>query len=389
MAVKTLVSSESVTEGHPDKICDQISDSILDACLVQDKNSRVAIETAVKSNSVYIFGELTTKASINIENIARKVLKRIGYTHASYGIDYKTAKIIINITKQSKNISDAVERSKTQLGAGDQGVVVGYATNETKEMIPLPALLAHKLAKQLSIARKSGRLPYLRPDGKTFVIAEYENNNPARIDTIIVSAQHSPQVSLSRLRKDITHEVVYPICKPWIDAKTKILINKAGKFIIGGPAADSGLTGRKIIVDAYGVSACHGGGAFSGKDATKVDRTGSYLARNIAKNLIRNKIASRVQVMLSYAIGNPEPISINVNHFGTSAYKTDEIINIIKQNFPLQLSKTIKYFNLQSPIFEKTASYGHFGRTEKTFYWENTYVKIKKPNAKNKSINRG
>lgn len=369
--MKKLFTSESVTEGHPDKLCDYISDSILDAFLKEDSESRVACETVAGKNIIFVTGEITSSYSLDLEKIVRNAIKEIGYTSEEIGLDYQTCQVIINLSKQSEDIALGVNNSleskttkiKKENGAGDQGMMFGYATDETEELMPLPITLAHKLAKRLSIVRKENILPYLRPDGKTQVTIEYEDDIPKRIDTIIVSAQHNENVSLEQIKKDITEEVINKtIPKELMDKSTKIYINPTGRFIKGGPAADSGLTGRKIIVDTYGGYAKHGGGAFSGKDATKVDRSASYMARYIAKNIVANGYAKKCEIALSYAIGIANPISISINTFNTSSISEEEILNIINKNFICTPDNIISLFKLKEPIYCKTTNYGHFGK---------------------------
>jgi len=367
--MKKLFTSESVTEGHPDKMCDQISDAILDECLKQDPNSRVAIETLVKSGLVVLAGEITTEAKINMESIARNVIKEIGYTSETQGIDPLTCKVIVNVEKQSPDISQGVDQNEEkEQGAGDQGMMFGFASDETEELMPLPIALAHKLTKKLADVRKSNKLNYLRPDGKAQVTIEYDNLKPIRIHTIVLSTQHNETIEYEKLKQDMIEEVIIPICSDLMDEDTKFLINPTGKFIFGGPYADAGLTGRKIIVDTYGGMGRHGGGAFSGKDPSKVDRSAAYATRFIAKNLVSNKLCRRCEVGLSYAIGIAEPVSIFVETFGTSKLKEEELIKVIRKNFPLKPAEIIKYFGLKSPIYQETASYGHFGDFD--YPWE-------------------
>lgn len=382
--MKQLFTSESVTEGHPDKLCDYISDSILDECLKQDENSRVACETMAGKGQIVISGEITTNAKIDIEKIARQTLKQIGYDNAETDIDYKTCKIIINISKQSSDIALGVDKSYEDKegenvgseGAGDQGIMFGYATDETEEYMPMPIYLAHKLAKRLSEARRSGEIPYLRPDGKTQVTIEYEDGHPKRIDTIVVSSQHMEDADLNTLKKDIIEKVVKnQIPNNWLDENTQYYINPTGRFVIGGPLGDTGLTGRKIIADTYGGYARHGGGAFSGKDATKVDRSAAYMARYIAKNIVANGYAKKCEIQLSYAIGVAKPVSIYVDTFGTGKISEQEIIEVIKQNFDLTPAGIIKTLDLRKPIFTQTTNYGHFGK--KDLAWEKI-IKLKR-----------
>ena len=372
--MKNLFTSESVTEGHPDKLCDYISDSILDAYLEKDPNARIACETVAGKGEIFITGEITSIAEeINIEKIVRQAIKEIGYDNSKTEIDYKTCKITTNISKQSTDIAQGVDKSlETKKGeniisegAGDQGIMFGYACDETEELMPLPISLAHKLAKRLTKVRKEQILDYLRPDGKTQVTVEYENEKPKRIHTIVVSTQHLEKIDLQRLREDIHDKVIDEVIpKELLDNETKYYINPTGRFVIGGPMGDSGLTGRKIIVDTYGGYSRHGGGAFSGKDPTKVDRSASYMARHIAKNIVANKLAKKCEIQLSYAIGVAKPISIYINTFGTNTIPEEEIIEKINKKFDLTPRGIINYLELQRPIYRKTTNYGHFGKPD-------------------------
>ena len=356
---KYYFTSESVTEGHPDKICDNISDTILDECLKQDRESRVAVETFVSNNNVTIAGQITTKANINIEKIVREKLKEIGYDNEKTDIDYRTCKINIDITKQSPDIALGVDVG----GAGDQGIMFGYACDETPNYMPYAIYMAHKLSKRLTYVRKQGIIPYLRPDGKTQVTIEYEDEEPKRIETILISTQHLESVELETLRKDVIEKVINEeIPQNMMDENTKIYINPTGRFVIGGPLGDTGLTGRKIIVDTYGGYARHGGGCFSGKDASKVDRSAAYMLRFIAKNIVANGYAKKCEIQVSYAIGMKEPLSIYVNTFGTGTKTDEEIVELIKQKFDLTPDGIINYLNLKEPIYEETTNYGHFGK---------------------------
>ena len=356
---KYYFTSESVTEGHPDKICDNISDTILDECLKQDRESRVAIETFVSNNNVTIAGQITTKANINIEKIVREKLKEIGYDNEKTDIDYRTCKINIDITKQSPDIALGVDVG----GAGDQGIMFGFACDETPNYMPYAIYMAHKLSKRLTDVRKQGIIPYLRPDGKTQVTIEYEDDKPKRIETILISTQHLESVELETLRKDVIEKVINEeIPQNMMDENTKIYINPTGRFVIGGPLGDTGLTGRKIIVDTYGGYARHGGGCFSGKDASKVDRSAAYMLRFIAKNIVANGYAKKCEIQVSYAIGMKEPLSIYVNTFGTGTKTDEEIVELIKQKFDLTPDGIINYLNLKEPIYEETTNYGHFGK---------------------------
>ncbi|MCZ6891840.1 MAG: methionine adenosyltransferase [Chloroflexi bacterium] len=380
-----LLTSESVTEGHPDKLCDQVSDAILDAILAKDPGGRVACETAVTTGLVVVMGEITTNTYVDIPQIVRDTVKSIGYTNAAYGIDYNTCGVIVSVKEQSQDISEAVGRSletrdsspssdeAEELGAGDQGMMVGFACTETPELMPLPISLAHALCKRLSIVRKEGLLPYLRPDGKSQVTVEYAYGAPKRVHTVVVSAQHSPEVTQEQLKKDIQRHVVEPTLPGGlVDSDTKYYINPSGKFELGGPHADAGLTGRKIIVDTYGGAARHGGGAFSGKDPTKVDRSSSYAARYVAKNVVAAGLAERVEVQLSYAIGVAHPTSVSIETFGTGAVDDDVIVGLISSHFDLRPGAIINSMGLRKPIYRQTAAYGHFGREDLDVPWERT-----------------
>lgn len=362
---KYLFTSESVTEGHPDKLCDYISDSILDACLEQDKNSRVAVETFASQNKIWVAGQITTTASIDVEKIVRERIKEIGYDDASVDIDYRTCNIEVQITKQSPDISMGVDIG----GAGDQGIMFGYASDETEELMPLAISLAHKLAQRLTVVRKQGILSYLRPDGKTQVTVEYEGDIPKRIDTILISNQHLPNTDLNKMKQDLIQHVINPVIdNKYLDKDTKIYVNPTGRFVIGGPLGDTGLTGRKIIVDTYGGYSRHGGGAFSGKDPSKVDRSAAYMLRHIAKNIVANGLARKCEIEVAYGIGIAEPISICIDTFGTGVKSEEELIEIINRNFDLTPNGIINYLNLKTPIYTKTTNYGHFGK--KDLPWE-------------------
>jgi S-adenosylmethionine synthetase len=366
---KYLFTSESVCAGHPDKVCDQISDSILDACLEQDPNARVAIETLTKTGMVLVAGELTTSAYVNIPTIVRQTLKEIGYTESRYGIEYETCAVLVHIEEQSPDIAMGVDTAKGhEQGAGDQGMMFGYATCETSNYMPLPIDLAHKLTMKLAQVRKNKSIPYLGPDGKAQVTVEYENGKPCHVTAVVVSNQHDEGIKHARIEKDIIKYVVKPVCGKWLTADTKFYINPTGKFVVGGPYADAGLTGRKIIVDTYGGMGRHGGGAFSGKDPSKVDRSGAYVARYIAKNVVAAGLAGKCEVQLAYAIGVAEPVSVNVNVFNTGKISEDKITAMIRKVFPLKPGDILKHLDLKRPIYKKTASYGHFGRNE--FPWE-------------------
>ncbi len=363
-------TSESVTEGHPDKIADQISDAILDAILSQDVNSRVACETLLTTGLAFVAGEITTTGYVEIADIVRAVIRDIGYTRAKYGFDYETCAVITSIHEQSGDIAQGVDTG----GAGDQGLMFGYACDETEELMPMPIMLAHKLAMKLTEARKKDILSYLRPDGKTQVTIQYADGKPIRIDTIVVSSQHSPDITLKEMKEDIIEKVIKPVLPPELldEEKIKYHINPTGRFVVGGPMGDTGLTGRKIIVDSYGGVGSHGGGCFSGKDPSKVDRSGAYMARYIAKNLVAAGIANKCEVQLAYAIGVPEPVSVFVDTFGTCNIDPGKLEAIVRDNFSLTPAGMIEHLNLRRPIFQKSAAYGHFGRSEPEFTWENT-----------------
>lgn len=375
--MKRLFTSESVTEGHPDKLCDYISDSILDSYLAKDKNARVACETVAGKGEIYITGEITSTANVDIEQIVRDTIKEVGYVDSEYDIDYRTCKIYINLSKQSPDIALGVDKSLEDKegkdveseGAGDQGLMFGYACDETEELMPLPISLAHKLSKRLTEVRKEKIIDYLRPDGKTQVTVEYDGEKPVRVDTIVVSTQHLPDVDMNVLKKDIIEKVIKPtVPANLLDENTKYFINPTGRFVIGGPLGDSGLTGRKIIVDTYGGAARHGGGAFSGKDPTKVDRSASYMARHIAKNIVANGYAKRCEIQIAYSIGVAKPVSIYVNTYGTNTIPEEEIVEKINKTFDLTPRGIINYLDLRRPIYRQTTNYGHFGK--KDLPWE-------------------
>ena len=375
--MKRLFTSESVTEGHPDKLCDYISDSILDSFLEKDENSRVACETVAGKGEIFITGEITSKAEVDIEKVVRQAIKEVGYDNSEIDIDYRTCKIIISLSKQSPDIALGVDKSlETKKGegiesegAGDQGLMFGFACDETKELMPLPISLAHRLAKRLSEVRKQKIISYLRPDGKVQVTIEYNDGEPVRVDTIVISTQHDSDVDLDVLKKDIKDKVIKEIVpKELLDEKTKYYINPTGRFVIGGPLGDSGLTGRKIIVDTYGGYARHGGGAFSGKDATKVDRSAAYMARFLAKNIVANGYAKKCEIQFAYSIGVAKPVSIYIDTFGTNTIPEEEIVDKIKSKFDLTPRGIIEYLNLKKPIYRKTTNYGHFGKEDLS--WE-------------------
>ncbi len=368
-----LFTSESVTEGHPDKICDKISDALLDEFLRQDPDSRVAVETLTTTGIVVVAGEVTTKAKFDIQQVVRNTIKEIGYDKAEYGFDADSCSVMVSIHAQSPDISQGITAGDNKdQGAGDQGLMFGYAVNESDELMPLPILIAHKLTRRLSELRKSKELPWVRPDGKSQVSVEYEDGKPKRIETVVIATQHSPDIDNAQIRQQIIEKVIKPVCGKWWHDKIKIHVNPTGRFVIGGPPGDSGLTGRKIIVDTYGGAGRHGGGAFSGKDPSKVDRSACYMCRYIAKNIVASGLAEKCEVQVAYAIGVAEPVSLMVNAFGTGKIPEEDIENLVRKHFDMRPAAIISQLDLKRPIYKDTAAFGHFGRTDVLFPWEKT-----------------
>ena len=371
MERKYLFTSESVTEGHPDKICDQISDAILDEFLKQDPDSRVAVETMTTTGLVVVAGEVTSKAKFDVQDVVRRTIREIGYDNPAYGFDADSCSVLVSLHSQSPDISQGVSSADNkEQGAGDQGLMFGYATNETEEFMPMPIILAHKLTKRLAEARKSKEIPWARPDGKSQVTVEYEDGKPKKLEAVVISTQHSPDVDNGQIKKEIIEKVIKPVCGNFWHDKIKVHVNPTGRFVIGGPPGDAGLTGRKIIVDTYGGMGRHGGGAFSGKDPSKVDRSACYMCRYIAKNIVAAGLADRCEVQVAYAIGVAEPISLMVSTFDTSKIPEDQIENLVRKHFDMRPAAIISHLKLNRPIYRKTAAYGHFGRNEPEFSWE-------------------
>jgi S-adenosylmethionine synthetase len=373
MTKRWLFSSESVTEGHPDKVCDQISDAILDEFLRQDSDSRVAVESMTTSGVVFVAGEVTSKGKVDVQKIVRDTIRTIGYDRPEYGFDCDSCSVLASLHEQSPDISLGVNaNADKEQGAGDQGLMFGFATNETPELMPLPITIAHQLSMALAQVRKKKELSWVRPDGKSQVSVVYEDGLPKRIDSVVISTQHSPDISMSQLREEVINKVIKPVCEGWLDSQTKFLVNPTGRFVIGGPPSDTGLTGRKIIADTYGGMGRHGGGAFSGKDPSKVDRSACYMARYVAKNIVAAELAEKCEVQVAYAIGVAEPISIMVETFGTCRVPEEQIEGLVRKNFDMRPAGIIKTLDLKRPIYQQTAAYGHFGRNNPTFTWEKT-----------------
>ena len=377
MARRWLFSSESVTEGHPDKVCDQISDAILDEFLRQDADSRVAVESMITSGIVFVAGEVTSKGKTDVQKIVRETIRSIGYDSPDYGFDCDSCSVLCSLHEQSPDISMGVSASiHKEQGAGDQGLMFGFATNETPELMPLPITIAHQLSMRLAQVRKKKELDWVRPDGKSQVSVVYEDGVPKRIDSVVISTQHSPDISMNQLREEVISKVIKPVCDRWMDGQTKFLVNPTGRFVIGGPPGDTGLTGRKIIADTYGGMGRHGGGAFSGKDPSKVDRSACYMARYVAKNIVASGLAKKCEVQVAYAIGVAEPISVMIETFGTGQMPEEDIEATVRKNFDMRPAGIIKTLDLKRPIYHQTAAYGHFGRNDPSFTWEDTRKRL-------------
>jgi S-adenosylmethionine synthetase len=377
MVKRWLFSSESVTEGHPDKVCDQISDAILDEFLRQDADSRVAVESMITSGIVFVAGEVTSKGKTDVKKIVRETIRSIGYDKSDYGFDCDSCSVLCSLHEQSPDISMGVSASTDkEQGAGDQGLMFGFATSETPELMPLPITIAHQLSMRLAQVRKKKELDWIRPDGKSQVSVLYEDGVPKRIDSVVISTQHSPDIGMSQLREEVINNVIKPVCGSWMDSQTKFLVNPTGRFVIGGPPGDTGLTGRKIIADTYGGMGRHGGGAFSGKDPSKVDRSACYMARYIAKNIVAAGLAKKCEVQVAYAIGVAEPISVMIETFGTGKMPEEDIEATVRKNFDMRPAGIIKTLDLKRPIYHQTAAYGHFGRNNPSFTWENTHKRL-------------
>jgi S-adenosylmethionine synthetase len=377
MVKRWLFSSESVTEGHPDKVCDQISDAILDEFLRQDADSRVAVESMITSGIVFVAGEVTSKGKTDVKKIVRETIRSIGYDKSDYGFDCDSCSVLCSLHEQSTDISMGVSASTDkEQGAGDQGLMFGFATSETPELMPLPITIAHQLSMRLAQVRKKKELDWIRPDGKSQVSVVYEDGVPKRIDSVVISTQHSPDIGMNQLREEVINKVIKPVCGSWMDSQTKFLVNPTGRFVIGGPPGDTGLTGRKIIADTYGGMGRHGGGAFSGKDPSKVDRSACYMARYVAKNIVASGLAKKCEVQVAYAIGVAEPISVMIETFGTGKMPEEDIEATVRKNFDMRPAGIIKTLDLKRPIYHQTAAYGHFGRNNPSFTWENTHKRL-------------
>jgi S-adenosylmethionine synthetase len=377
MVKRWLFSSESVTEGHPDKVCDQISDAILDEFLRQDADSRVAVESMITSGIVFVAGEVTSKGKTDVKKIVRETIRSIGYDKSDYGFDCDSCSVLCSLHEQSPDISMGVSASTDkEQGAGDQGLMFGFATSETPELMPLPITIAHQLSMRLAQVRKKKELDWIRPDGKSQVSVVYEDGVPMRIDSVVISTQHSPDIGMSQLREEVINKVIKPVCGSWMDSQTNFLVNPTGRFVIGGPPGDTGLTGRKIIADTYGGMGRHGGGAFSGKDPSKVDRSACYMARYVAKNIVAAGLAKKCEVQVAYAIGVAEPISVMIETFGTGKMPEEDIEATVRKNFDMRPAGIIKTLDLKRPIYHQTAAYGHFGRNNPSFTWENTHKRL-------------